>query len=400
MFVPIGTDAPLYYRPVATIGLIVANFAAFAATRGGYAPDGWLLRFGEGIHPLEWIASAFLHFGIWHLLGNMLFLWTFGLIVEGKLGWWRFLLLYLGMTAVESAVSQVLMLGYSGPASGAGGASGVIFGLMAIALLWAPKNCIDVAFFWSPFGLVAARFGTLEVTVLTFSLLYIGMNVVFGSLRGFEIGSEVLHLLGAVIGAVAGAVLLRLRWVDCENWDLMTLVKSGSFSGPALPPPRKPTSDHPPPINRTSPRQRLRRVCDAIDRGQFLAASADYQALKAEAAELQLDEPRLRRLIAGLQADSDWVTVTPLLQEYIDLFPRKDAHARMVLAGILVKQEQRPRAALKILDGLAPERIPADQQAYVESVRAAAEAQIAAGILELSVGNARDVPPDAADVSA
>ena len=30
----------------------------------------------------------------------------------------------------------------------AGGASGAIYGLMAICLVWAPKNCIDVLMVW------------------------------------------------------------------------------------------------------------------------------------------------------------------------------------------------------------------------------------------------------------
>ena len=136
-FIPYSTDAPLYYRPFVTIALIAANVAAFVMTRMGEAADGWLLQFGQGLHPTEWFASAFLHFGVPHLLGNMLFLWTFGLIVEGKLGWWRFLLLYLLLCGLDGAVTQTVMLSYDGDSPGAGGASGVIFALMAIALFWA-----------------------------------------------------------------------------------------------------------------------------------------------------------------------------------------------------------------------------------------------------------------------
>ena len=62
ILIPIGTDAPLYHRPFATIGLIAANVAVFAFTIAG-ENEGWLLRYGEGLHPMEWIASAFFHFG-------------------------------------------------------------------------------------------------------------------------------------------------------------------------------------------------------------------------------------------------------------------------------------------------------------------------------------------------
>ena len=74
-----------------------------AATRTGR----WSL--GDGIHPLQWLTNNFLHAGFFHLAGNMIFLWTFGLVVEGKLGWWAFLLVYLGLGVGESAGMQILV---------------------------------------------------------------------------------------------------------------------------------------------------------------------------------------------------------------------------------------------------------------------------------------------------
>ncbi len=57
----------------------------------------WGLTHGEGLHPVQWVTNNFLHGRIFHLVGNMIFLWGFGLVVEGKLGWWRFLLVYMGI---------------------------------------------------------------------------------------------------------------------------------------------------------------------------------------------------------------------------------------------------------------------------------------------------------------
>ena len=100
--IPINTDAPLYHFPYATIGLIVINSICFVAT--GFALnekllEPWLLQYGEGLNPLEWIPAAFAHAGLTHLLGDMFFLWGFGLVVERKLGWRRFIPLFLDMTA-------------------------------------------------------------------------------------------------------------------------------------------------------------------------------------------------------------------------------------------------------------------------------------------------------------
>ena len=104
--IPINTDAPLYHFPYATIGLIFANVVCFAATGFALKPDRlepWLLQYGEGLNPLEWIPAAFAHGGFMHLIGNMFFLWGFGLVVEGKLGWKRFIPLYFAMAAAWGA---------------------------------------------------------------------------------------------------------------------------------------------------------------------------------------------------------------------------------------------------------------------------------------------------------
>ncbi len=100
MFIPISPDAPIYHRPWITLLLIAANLASFIITgfdlpenQAGW--EGWLLHYGRDFNPLEWISCLFVHFDPVHLLGNMLFLWGFGLVVEGKVGWWRYMLVYL-----------------------------------------------------------------------------------------------------------------------------------------------------------------------------------------------------------------------------------------------------------------------------------------------------------------
>ncbi len=105
-----------------------------------------------------------------HLLGDMFFLWGFGLLVEGKLGWWRFLTLYLGIGVVQSIIIQAAMLGASG--GGTPGSSGVIFGLMAISLVWAPKNEMSRA-------LRFFRFHTsLNLPITAFAGIYLAWEIV------------------------------------------------------------------------------------------------------------------------------------------------------------------------------------------------------------------------------
>ena len=219
IIIPLNTDAPIYHWPWMSLVLIVLNAVTFFLTGFGSERDGWLLQFGNGLHPLEWLACNFLHFGWMHLIGNMVFLWGFGMIVEGKLGWWRFLLMYLTIGSLGAAFIQLVMLGHKNELAvvGGGGSSLAIFGLLAVCMIWAPKNELDV-FIWFGF-----RPMMVEISNLVFGTWYIAEQLFFAWLTGFSMGSSVGHLIGAFFGAGVGVAMLKLGWVDCENWDLFAL---------------------------------------------------------------------------------------------------------------------------------------------------------------------------------
>ena len=150
LLVPLNTDAPIYHFPWATIGLIVVNVLMFGLTLSLASADSietieFLILEFDTINPLQWMTNNFMHSGPFHLIGNMFFLWGFGLIVEGKLGWKRFLLIYLAIGIVYGAIVQTTMFMLSGE-SGALGASAAIYGLMGIAVIWAPKTISTVFF--------------------------------------------------------------------------------------------------------------------------------------------------------------------------------------------------------------------------------------------------------------
>ncbi len=80
------------------------------------------------------VASMFLHGGILHIAGNMLFLWVFGASVEDRLGHMRYLIFYLvsgigaGLThVVANWGSHVPSIGASGAISGVMGAYIILF---------------------------------------------------------------------------------------------------------------------------------------------------------------------------------------------------------------------------------------------------------------------------------
>ena len=105
---------------------------------------------GDGrLHPVQWVTHNFLHFGFMHLAGNMLFLWAFGIVVEGKLGALKYLLAYLAIGTLHGAFVQILLRN-SGIDQHAAGASAVVYGLLAVCMVWAPRNelnCIVILLF-------------------------------------------------------------------------------------------------------------------------------------------------------------------------------------------------------------------------------------------------------------
>src|ERR1700683_2962048 len=91
--------------------------------------------YGGGVPPLETIiTSMFLHGGILHLAGNMLYLFIFGAAVEEAMGHLRFLFFYLACgsaaalaTAAFAPTSTVPVIGASGAIAGVLGAYFVLY---------------------------------------------------------------------------------------------------------------------------------------------------------------------------------------------------------------------------------------------------------------------------------
>ena len=152
------------------------------------------------------LTSMFMHGGLMHLLGNMLFLWIFGDNVEDRLGKGRYLTFYLlcGLLASLSHVAATALLqdNASVPSLGASGAiSGVLAGYLALFPQRRVRVLLTLGFF--------ARFTEVP------ALVAIGLWFVFQLISG-------IGMLGArnqqggvayaahIGGFVAGYLLVRL----------------------------------------------------------------------------------------------------------------------------------------------------------------------------------------------
>ena len=241
LIIPMGTDAPVYHWPRATVGLIILNIFLFFAvppqrSNDAIDEDGnevvsastryekYALTLGDGLHPVQWVTHNFLHNGYLHLIGNMIFLWAFGLVVEGKLGMFRFLAVYLLIGTMHGALTQTMFLWSNQGGMPAAGASAIIFGLLAICMVWAPHN--DVHCTWVLFFGFRVFVNQFDLRYTWLAIIYLGQQVldlVLGGLTGRAVISEFGHLSGAFWGLIIGLAMLKFQWVDCEGWDIFSV---------------------------------------------------------------------------------------------------------------------------------------------------------------------------------
>src|SRR5882724_253023 len=90
---------------------------------------------------LTLIFSMFMHGGIAHIAGNMLFLWIFGDNVEDSMGHLRYLVFYFICGLVAAVTQTLLTIHTTVPAVGA---SGAIAGVLAAYLILYPRAMIRV----------------------------------------------------------------------------------------------------------------------------------------------------------------------------------------------------------------------------------------------------------------
>jgi membrane associated rhomboid family serine protease len=144
--------------------------------------------------------SLFLHAGLLHLLGNMLYLWIFGNNIEDRLGHLGFLVFYLlcGVVATAAFVLQntdgtTVLVGASGAIAGVLGAYLVMFPRQRVTVV------VPVLFFvivQLPAVLVLGMWFVLQLRELTPGAASGGGVAYLAHVAGFVAGALFVWLLG------------------------------------------------------------------------------------------------------------------------------------------------------------------------------------------------------------
>ncbi len=134
------------------------------------------------------LSPTFLHFGLFHLVFNALWLWEFGRRLELVEGSRRFLLVFV-VLAVGANVGQYL---WSGP-SLFGGLSGVIYGLLGY--IWIRQQLAPHPALALPRGIVVLMLVWLVLCLVGIVDFFIPGSIANGA-----------HVVGLVVGLVCGAL--------------------------------------------------------------------------------------------------------------------------------------------------------------------------------------------------
>jgi len=380
---PTGSDAPLRHLPIATGLTIAINIVFFALqlTTPGFTDD-FKLQFGT-FDPLTWLTAAYLHGDFSHLIGNMMFLFIYGLVVEGKIGWWRFLLVYNGCAVSSGVLISLWAMSF---VSGAClGASCAIFGLMLICFLWAPENEISFTiagvFYFRPFV------HSFSVAIQNLCFFFVAMNLIIAAFTEFAMSSEVLHLLGVIPGVAIGSAMLKMRRVNCDGHDLFSIMsdKRGQCQL---------TVEELAQQQRQRLAQKRRRRAE-LEKGmemvEFYVSEKHYEmairrfdSLRHIKSGLVMKESLMVQLINGLGKKPEKVsTYRRMLLRYLEHYDSLQTLVTMKLVKLVLTTEQAPRKALRILSGLDRSSFSSSEARAFRTLLNNARGQIKAGVIEL-----------------
>jgi hypothetical protein len=214
-------------------------------------------------------------------------------------------------------------------------------------------------------------------------VLQMMLQLLVGAMRstyGLHMSTEVLHLLGGVLGLFVGIGMLKLKLVDCEGWDIFSTA-AGKHLEPSdadkeafeLVHGTKKAAAAKKPASIRSTAKALEEIRHIIAEGNPALAYAAHQRLQRENEGWQLPDDDLLRLITAFHEQQQWSQSIPVMAEYLRRGGERENQVRLKLAQILLQYEKRPQQALGVLKKLKISSLTEKQRDVFERLRAKAQ---------------------------
>jgi len=211
----IGTLVISYAKKLLiTYALIFANFIVFVISvifpeviyDLGFRPIYLSSEFMPQIYTL--FTSMFIHGGFLHIIGNMMVFFFVGMAFEQRIGWKKFLTIYL-LTGVCGALTHSLLNIGSGIVLI--GASGAIFGILGAFAFSYPRDEVVMPI---PLGIVMV-FRRIKVVYAV--LIFAVMETVIVMLDVQDTTAHFAHIGGLVSGVVLAAIIIKNKRTGTDN---------------------------------------------------------------------------------------------------------------------------------------------------------------------------------------
>lgn len=164
-----------------------------------------------GWNPVGLFGHVFLHGGLMHLIGNMIFLWVFGNAVCTNIGNLKYLVVFAGCALIAAVFHNIF------DGNPAIGASGAINGIVGIVLAMYPLNRIHV--FW----LFLIKGGFFAVRAWVIIIFWLAFDI-WGAATGGGMIAYWAHIGGLIGGVSVGSLCLHFGWIQLTRYDNRSLV--------------------------------------------------------------------------------------------------------------------------------------------------------------------------------
>ena len=221
--VPVGMNYRTERLPLVTLSLIGLNTLVWLVTLVSYlstdgASDDWIMQhlwlIPAQSHLWMYLTSMFVHAGIFHLLGNMIFLFLFGSCVEDIIGRLRFAIYYLAGGLVAEFAYVAMTPEHFVSTIPMGGASGAISAAWACICCCARTRTLSSSISPGGFSFTCGRANSR--CRRGWRLSFISRWILIGAVIGMF--SE--HGSGVAFGAHVGGFLGGLGLVAFYNWKV------------------------------------------------------------------------------------------------------------------------------------------------------------------------------------
>ena len=222
LIIPIRTESPLKRVPYVNFFLIATNMFFYVLLDESLVGETvatfkhrYLVLDAAEPGVLQFLTYQFVHADVWHLFGNMLFLWVFGNSVNGKMGGLPYFLFYLA-GGVFAAWGWAVVAGGSAYLVGA---SGSIAAVTTAYLVLFPRSRVTLLV-WV---VIFIRFFEVSAMVIILLKIVVWDNIVAPSFGAGDNVANQAHLAGYLFGFVGAALMLWIRAVPRDQFDMLSL---------------------------------------------------------------------------------------------------------------------------------------------------------------------------------